>query len=199
MTIGNDTTDADIVRLTLENPENFRSIIERYEWPLRRYIHRLTEIDEADADDVLQEIFIKVYRHLYGYDADISFSSWIYRIAHNHTIDLFRKRKTENQFSLDDADIALLVETLSDGENPSTEMSRQDIEEAMTSVFQKMKKEYREILILHFLETRSYDEISDILEIPIGTVGTLIHRAKAEMRQLCIDIHCNFSPYDARK
>ena len=91
----NNTTDAELVKLSLDNQEFFTYIIERYERTLKNFIFRLTNISSTDSEDLLQEIFIKIYTNLNDFDLNknIKFSSWIYRISHNHVISNYRKIK----------------------------------------------------------------------------------------------------------
>ncbi len=86
----------DIVKRVSENPEVFAEIIDTYQEKLMRYILRTTNISPIDAENLLQDIFIKVYRYINEYDKRYSFSSWIYRIAHNMIIDNFRKNQKES-------------------------------------------------------------------------------------------------------
>ena len=79
-------TDQELVSDTLSDKHAFSAIVKKYEEPMRRYIKRLGCKDENEVDDVLQEIFIKVFINLNDYDPSLQFSSWIYRIAHNETI-----------------------------------------------------------------------------------------------------------------
>lgn len=95
-------SDSEIISLTLEESDNFALIIDRYETKLFRYIMRLGDFLIADVEDILQDVFIKAYTHINEYDPSLSFSSWIYRIAHNTSIDTFRKKSTKVTISLDD-------------------------------------------------------------------------------------------------
>ncbi|PIU78076.1 MAG: hypothetical protein COS72_03485, partial [Candidatus Moranbacteria bacterium CG06_land_8_20_14_3_00_43_56] len=90
-------TDEELVALTLKNQDFFSCIVERYEAKLTRYIRRISAATQEDAEDLLQEIFVKVYRNLYGFDPSLKFSSWIYRIAHNQVISQWRKTKSRPQ------------------------------------------------------------------------------------------------------
>ena len=95
-------SDSEIISLTLEESDNFALIIDRYEQKIFRYIMRLGDFSVDECEDILQDIFIRVYTHLNEYDESFSFSSWIYRIAHNTTIDAYRKNSREGVIRLDD-------------------------------------------------------------------------------------------------
>ena len=78
--------DEQLVQLSLNNQDYFYYLMKRYEIKLLRYIKRLTTVSPEEAKDIIQEIFIKVYRNLNGFNPKLKFSSWIYRIAHNEII-----------------------------------------------------------------------------------------------------------------
>ncbi len=90
-----DKTDQEFVKVALKDRHAFSEIVHRYEAAIRRYVKRLGCKNENDVDDVLQEIFIKVFINLNDYDPNLKFSSWLYRIAHNETISFFRKRNVQ--------------------------------------------------------------------------------------------------------
>jgi RNA polymerase sigma-70 factor (ECF subfamily) len=175
-------TDEEVVQQSLTNTAFFEQLVLRYERKLTSYIRRLGVRTHEDQQDVLQDIFIKVYKNLQGFDTELSFSSWIYRIAHNEAISWYRKKhvrpeghlvdNSDDVFELHGSEAAS-VERLFDEDVNATEVKR-----ALFLVNQK----YRDALILRFFEHKEYDEISDILKIPTGTVGTLIHRGKQELK-----------------
>jgi RNA polymerase sigma-70 factor, ECF subfamily len=84
-------TDAELVEKALENPDSYGMIIERFEFPLTRYIIRITRAEHEEVEDILQSVFIKAYRSLNGFDTKLKLSSWMYRIAHNACVDFCEK------------------------------------------------------------------------------------------------------------
>lgn len=176
-------SDEEIVEKTLQEKAYFEHIVLRYEDKLSRYIRRLGIHNEDDRADVLQNIFIKVYRNLYGFDAELPFSSWIYRIAHNEAISWYRKSNVRPEGHLvDSAEEVLLL--LASGEDTAEKkfdltVNKEEVNKALDRIDQK----YKDALILRFFEHKEYEEISDILKIPQGTVGTLIHRGKKELKE----------------
>lgn len=174
-------SDSEIISLTLEDSDNFALIIDRYENKLFRYVMRLGDFSIEECEDLLQDIFIKVYTNLNEYDVSFTFSSWIYRIAHNTTIDYFRKKNVRAIISLDDKEYTWLYEALRSDEDISFEIMQKDMQEAVKGAIGELPRELAEILIFRYIEEKSYEEISDILKIPISTVGTLIHRAKKKL------------------
>lgn len=176
-------SDEDLVILTLEHPNNFSFIVERYQKKLLFYIRRISGVSEEDAEDMLQEIFVKMYTNLNSFNADLKFSSWAYRISHNHVISTYRKKQARPQGVSFDAEEGLLQKLVSDL-NLEVELDRKLLREHIYTLFQKMPVKYREVLVLKYFEEKSYDEIADILKKPVGTVGTLLNRAKKQFKLL---------------
>lgn len=175
-------TDQELVSATLLDRHAFSAIVHKYEAAIRRYVKRLGCKDEGDIDDVLQEIFIKIFVNLNDYDSDLKFSSWLYRIAHNETISFFRKKSVRPNVLNNIEDVEEFFGNLAD-DIDSVELAHQRFDaQIMQETISNLNKKYKEVLILRFLEEKSYTEISDILRIPEGTVGTLINRGKKELK-----------------
>jgi len=150
--------------------------MERYQIPLFHYIRRLTQLPKEDVEDLLQEVFIKIYQKLNEYNELLKFSSWAYRIAHNHIVDFFRKvgaRPKTN--SLEDYDLEKLLKSETD---VAKDLGSKDCLEKMKVCLEKLPLKYKEVLVLRFLEEKNYEEIMDILRKPKGTVATLIVRGR---------------------
>ena len=180
--VGEDKTDEEIVKLSLENQDYFLHIIKRYKLKLYRYVLRLSNIDPEEAEDILQEVFMKVYQNLNDFDDSLKFSSWIYRITHNQVISNFRKLKARPQkagFDLDDDLVKNIASEFSFVDKIDIKILRSNI----LKVLDKMSAKYKEVLVLKFLEEKSYNEISDIIKKPVGTVGSMINRAKKEFKE----------------
>lgn len=177
-----DLADEEIVRRTLLDKEAFALIIERYEAKLMRYLERLGLGVREDREDVLQNAFVKAYRNLNSFDPTLTFSSWMYRIAHNEAMSFFRRKHARPQVILDDENAARIAEVEDEDADTAAlaelRLSRDELEKALAT----LSPEYRTVLALRFFEDRSYAEMSDILEVPIGTISTLIHRAKRSLR-----------------
>lgn len=175
-------TDQELVRATLSDKRVFSEIVHRYEAPIRRYIRRLG-CAEIDLDDVLQEIFIKVFTNLNDYDHGLKFSSWLYRIAHNETISSFRKKSGQpSVLNLSTEDAAEFFEQLADDTDFVELAQKRDDARIVRDFLSRLDQKYREVFVLRFLEEKSYTEISDILKISEGTVATLINRGKKALR-----------------
>ncbi len=184
-----DVTDEQLVKMSLAQREFFGSLVVRYEQKLSRYITRLGVQNEEDRLDVLQEIFIKAYKNLHGFDKNLSFSSWIYRIAHNEAVSWYRKHsvRPEGHLVADSEELLTFLATTEDGGSAEEQLHQSFRKEALEEALLDIDERYRNIIILRFFEHKEYEEISDILKIPIGTVGTMIHRAKKQLKERLIE------------
>lgn len=175
-------TDEEIVKLTLTNQDYFLFIVSRYKNKLARFIHRLSNIGPEDADDLLQKIFLKTYLNLNSFNPKLKFSSWIYAIARNQVISSHRHRQARAEgyaVDLEDDSINKIVSDIDLEKDIDQTLTREVIEQILNTLSPK----YREVLVLKFLEEKNYQEISDIIKKPIGTVGSLINRAKADFKK----------------
>ena len=186
-------TDAQLVALTLKNQEYYYHLMKRYESSLTSYIYRLSGMKRTDIQDILQEVFILAYQNLNDYDENFKFSSWIYRIARNYTISMLRKNpKYAQNISWDEHDLEQLIQ--SDFNLEESFIQKIGCEDLL-QIINLLPLKYREVIILKFIEEKDYQEISDILKKPIGTVGTLINRAR-KMLSKEIDRHREGGKYD---
>lgn len=175
-------SDEELVKLTLESQDNFLYLIDRYKGRLTSYIRRLTNISSEDAEDTLQEIFIKVYLNLNDFNGDLKFSSWIYRIAHNQVISNHRKLKARPEgYKVNIDDVA--ARNLAADINIMAGVDLQILKTNIFKILNKLDEKYREVLVLKFLEEKNYQEISDILKKPAGTVASTINKAKQEFKK----------------
>ncbi|NTU94172.1 MAG: RNA polymerase sigma factor [Chlorobiaceae bacterium] len=176
-------SDQQLVTRALGDRHAFAELVSRYEAPLMRYVVRLGCRNTASAQDLLQEIFIKTYLHLNDYDHSFPFSSWIYRIAHNEIISFFRKEKIRPAVLEKEADLFLLDNMADDlGVTGHDHIRHTPLE--IQAAADGLDAKYREVIVLKFFEEKSYQEISDILQIPEGTVATLINRAKKKIKTI---------------
>jgi RNA polymerase sigma-70 factor (ECF subfamily) len=174
-------TDEQIVVLTLKNQDYYLCLMRRYEAKLLNYILKISNISREDAEDILQEVFVKAYQNLNDFDLNFKFSNWIYSIAHNTTISAFRKKKVRPQtISWEDEDLNNILKYTLDIEDTSLQkLSYKQI----VKIINQLPLKYKDVLILKFVEGKDYREISDILHKPMGTIATLINRAKKSLKQ----------------
>jgi RNA polymerase sigma-70 factor (ECF subfamily) len=167
-------TDNELVGMSLKDPDHFLCLSKRYEDKLLRYILRISKFSREDAEDVLQDVFIKTYYNLNGFDKDLRFSSWIYRIAHNEAVSEKKKKIVRPTISLEVEDIERFGDAFDMTKVMDNTFDRKYIDQALS----KLDKKYREVLVLRFLDEKDYVEIADILKKPVSTVGNLILRGK---------------------
>jgi RNA polymerase sigma-70 factor (ECF subfamily) len=174
-------SDSDIVNRTLADNNYFGYLIERYEGKLKRYIFRIGVNNPEDQSDVMLDIFIKAYKNLNSFDTSLSFSSWIYRIAHNEAINWYRKQKVrpEGNQVINGDEVLKIISEKEDGAEIA--FDKQINAHELTVALGKIDKKYRDVLILRYFEEKDYLEISDILKIPTGSVGTLVLRGKKQL------------------
>lgn len=174
-------TDEQVVVLVLKNQDYYLCLMKRYEAKLLNYILKISNVNREDAEDILQEIFIKAYQNLNDFDLNFKFSNWIYSIAHNATISAFRKKKVRPQtVSWEDKDLNNILESTLDVE--STSLHKLTYKQIL-KIINQLPLKYKDVLILKFIEEKDYREISDILHKPMGTIATLINRAKKSLKQ----------------
>ncbi len=168
------------------NPNAFGEIIDLFQNALLRYVLRLGNFARDEAEDIVSESFLKAWKNLNDFDDHLKFSSWIYRIAHNEAISAFRKnraRGAENRVDFDED----IFGNLAGKRDLEKEMDQKMDSEKIRTLLEKMPEKDRTILVLFYLEEKNYEEISDILQIPAGTVATLLYRAKKKFRSMVQD------------
>lgn len=179
-----DLSDAELITLIQiqkKNKEAYYNLTERYSKKLFTYIFHFVG-DKSETEDILQNVFSKTYKNLDKFDVSRKFSSWIYRIAHNKVISHFRKVTARPKTMTYEGDSQLLNILASEEDIAKSMEKRHDAAE-VRDVLDELDEKYREALVLKFLEEKDYKEISDILEKPMGTVATLINRAKKQFKE----------------
>ena len=160
------------------NIDAFGELIHRYEEKMKRYAKRfLFGYDEAD--DVIQEIFIKAYTNIKSFDTSRKFSPWLYRIAHNEFVNEIRKRSKE-KISFFDPD-TLFPHPVAK-ESPEHDAEEKETKKMLEKSLSLLDPKYREPLVLFYIEDLSYKEIAEVMEIPVATVGIRIKRGKETLR-----------------
>ncbi len=169
-------TDEELVNLSLEDQSAYLMLMKRYEGKLLSYIKRISGFAIEDAQDVLQDVFLSVYLNLRKFNNEYKFSSWIYRITHNKTISFYRKYK--KRLVVAEVDNNAFVELLTGITDEEDKLTQEVLASKVKEEIQNMDVKYKAVLVLRYLENKEYNEISDILKIPVSNVGVLINRAK---------------------
>lgn len=160
-------------RVASGDEQSLGLLVRRWERPLRTFVLRRCFSCAGDVDDLLQETFLRVYRHIHEFDAGLRFSSWIFRIAHNLMVSSIRvNARRDPHVELDEA---LFVPNgiRTDAAVESSELGR-----LIHGILEGMTPSLRDVFVLRFLEDKSYEEIADILHRNANTVATQVRRAR---------------------
>jgi len=188
-------SDVEVVALAQQGKEiAYRELLARYERPVFSLIFRMVR-DREMAEDLSQETFIKVLNNIDRYSPDFKFSSWLFKIANNLTIDHLRRRRLDT-ISIEGAPDAVTAESaratsiaLASGtESPLAELESKELGASIERAISQLRPEYRACIMLRHVEDRSYEEIAEIVKLPLGTVKTYIHRARHELRAALDDV-----------
>jgi RNA polymerase sigma-70 factor (ECF subfamily) len=182
-------TDQELIRKALNRDQKaYSRLLSRYRYNIFYYIIRMLG-NKTCADDLTQETFDKAFRNLDKYDNQYAFSTWLYKIAKNSTIDFVRKRKL-NSLHIDydsDEESSINENTLYSGTlNPEENMIQQQEELKLMKYIESMKPKYRKLIELRFIKEYAYKEIAEELNIPIGTVKSQIMRAKDILAEIIL-------------
>jgi len=157
----------------------YSELTQKYQKPL--YFHVRKMIRNSDfAEDLVQDIFLKAFKSLKNYKNDYAFSTWLYRIATNHTIDYLRKKKLETlSIHADDSDDTHATIQLADEDSFTDEpMIRRERKNKVHEAIGQLPEKYREVILKRHIEEKSYQEIAEEMDIPLGTVKAHIFRAR---------------------
>jgi RNA polymerase sigma-70 factor (ECF subfamily) len=187
----NSTTvsDQDLVARAQQGSEKaYRELLGRYQRPVFSVIYRMIR-DREQAEDLAQETFVRVFNNIDRYDPRYKFSSWIFKIATNLTIDSIRRKEiatvsidgSRNAVTPDQIE-ATSITIASTDENPEELLEAKQLGEEIEEAIQRLRPEYRAAILLRHVEGREYQEIAEILSLPLGTVKTYIHRGRHELR-----------------
>ncbi len=173
--------DHQLVNRALEGDDTaFEYLFNRYRDAIHRlFVQRLGGVN--DADDLLQETFIKVYINLHRYRADFTFGQWVYTIARNTFIDYVRRR--QDDLPIDERFTAPASSAPTPEESVINLQQRTQIEHYL----ERLAPRYRQLIVMRFFDEYSYEEIAVKLSLPLGTVKTQIHRAREQMCRMISD------------
>lgn len=168
------------VQLAVKGDEKaYAELSNKYQKPL--YFHIRKMIRETDyVEDLVQDIFMKAFKNLKNYKNDYAFSTWLYRIATNHTIDYLRKKKLDTfSINTDSSDEDQAPIQLEDEDSHTDEpMIRRQRKNKVHEAIDQLPEKYRRIILKRHIEEKSYQEISEEMDIPLGTVKAHIFRAR---------------------
>ena len=177
--MNNKTSDNKLVEFSKSNPDVFEELVNRYWRRLFGYVRRISYFSNEDIEDILQDVFIKTYKNLNSFDNNLKFSSWIYRITRNCTIDAIRRKQSRPitiQMDINDA-----VNLFKSSVDLEEEVFKKGNLKKAKDIIKSLPLRYREVMILKFLEEKTYEEIVDILKKPKGTIASLINRGRKQL------------------
>jgi RNA polymerase sigma-70 factor (ECF subfamily) len=182
-------SDNEIVKRSLNDIDYFLCLYERYELRLLRYIRRISMVSDEQAKDILQEAFIKIWQNLNAFNQSMKLSSWIYRIVHNETISYWRRNRSYGKDRKVKLDNVIIENQLDDSEINEDKDKREFLTHEVLGL---LPLKYKTVLILKYIEGKGYQEISDVLKIPEGTVATRLNRAKKKFIEMASEKHISF-------
>jgi RNA polymerase sigma-70 factor (ECF subfamily) len=176
--------DCDLVTRAIAGREDgFEELVRRYQRPIAAYVYRMVGDYDA-ALDLTQEVFIKVYGSLARYRSEYKFSTWIYKIAHNAAVDHLRRHSTREQSLVKQADGEQYDLPIESGRlSPEQESEKAERCAEIEAVVRHLPAAYRELIVLRHSHDLSYDEIAEVMGLPLGTVKNRLFRAREVMRQ----------------
>jgi RNA polymerase sigma-70 factor (ECF subfamily) len=155
----------------------FESLIERFQGKVFRLAYSMVG-DRAAAEDLSQEVFVRIWKALPGYRGESSLATWVFAIARNACLSRRRREAARRAASLDVAAVRAEAESLHARED------RHPRELDMRDLLARISEKHRRVLTLYYLEDRSYEQVAELLGLPVGTVKTHLHRGKKELGAL---------------
>ena len=156
--------------------EAFGELVEQYRDNVYRLAYRMCG-NAYDADEAAQEAFVAAWRALPNFRGEAKFSTWLYRLTTNAAIDVMRREKRHQ--TVGDGE---MVDLADDADSPQETVERTEQQEAVQKALATLSEEYREVLLLRYMEELDYAEIAEVLQLPSGTVKSRINRAKAALK-----------------
>lgn len=180
-------TDQQLVVLAREGDSDaLEVLLDRYRGGLHRLCLSRTGGNADDADDLMQDTFIKVFMNLDKYDPSYTFGQWIYTIARNTFVDYMRRRRDDLIIELEPSAGRMAVNPPSSDASPEERVINTQRGAQLESYLEGMNERYRTLIRMRFFEERTYEEIASELAIPLGTVKTQIHRAREQLCRLLL-------------
>ena len=186
-----DASDQELVSLALEEREDaYRELVRRYQNRVYKLIYRMVR-DRELAKDLTQDALVKAFSELASYRPEFKFSAWILKIANNLALDDFKRSRIESvpleYAPFDSAPRKLSANPLALAERSDStprRARRRVRKRALELAIERLREDYRQCIILRDIEGRSYEDIAEILGLPVGTVGSHVHRARKELKAM---------------
>jgi RNA polymerase sigma-70 factor (ECF subfamily) len=164
----------------------FTELVDRYQHKVHWVVRRM--VGGPETEDMTQEVFLRAYQALPRFRGDSKFSTWLYKIARNLCLSELRKKgRHGEQLSLDEGEEKIHHLLPGAQEGLEQEIERHDLSRHVREMIDRLPGKYRTVLTLFYVNEVRYEEIAEIMEIPIGTVKTHIHRARLRLRDLLLE------------
>lgn len=172
----------------------FQLLFDKYREPLFYHILRMVR-DREIIEDLLQEVFLKAFDNIYSYNTQYAFSTWLYRITTNHTIDYLRKKKLKT-YSLDEPvqtkDGEVSIDVIDESSESDDLIQRKQRSKILRQALDSLPDKYKQVIELRHMDELSYQEIADIMDLPLGTIKAHIFRARELLYKYLKDRQHNF-------
>lgn len=165
------------------NTASFGLLVRRYQDRLYNTVYRLVDNAE-DAQDVVQEAFLNAYQSLASFHGDSAFFTWLYRIAVNTAISLRRKKRVMVRIDGRAGESAIEPLDPSELSRPGHALEQAERERRIQQALARLSPEHRAVLVMKDMEGQKYETMADILQVPMGTIRSRLHRARLELREL---------------
>jgi RNA polymerase sigma-70 factor (ECF subfamily) len=183
-------SDEDLMEYFQNGKESaFNELVSRYQDRLHNFLYRYTH-NHQDCEDLVQETFLRVHKSKHSYERIAKFSTWMYTIALNLAKSLYKKKKRMYKVSIhkdesdpDDRELHIEDSSILQDETLHEKLCMEELEKALM----ELPEDFREVIILRDLQQLSYEEISEITKIPMGTVKSRINRGRAQIKDLIED------------
>ncbi len=174
------------------DPSDFAAVFSEYERPIYNYLFRMTQ-NQAEAEDLTQETFIRVHRNLSSFRGDSSLSTWIYRIATNVSLDHFRRRTTQQSKAAAPLEEAKPnVEWANEApSSPEQQTAQSEMSACVDGHIERLPPSYRAALVLHDMQGLKNREIAEVLDCSLSTVKIRLHRARKKLQE-SLNTSCDF-------
>ncbi|AJY75313.1 RNA polymerase subunit sigma-24 [Paenibacillus beijingensis] len=178
--------EANLLRMSLKGDQRaFAELVGMYQDKLYHMAYRML-YNRQEAEDVVQETFLRVYKNMERYDESQKFSTWIYRIATNLSIDRLRKRKPSYSLDAESNDHEGLdgySMIPSDDRTPESELVLSETQRTIHQAIETLPPKYKSVMVLRYLQDMSLQEIGEVLDMPVTTVKTRVHRGREFLRK----------------
>ncbi|MBP1603359.1 MAG: hypothetical protein H6Q09_531 [Acidobacteria bacterium] len=182
-------TDSRLVEQALAGSQDaYRILVERHSRSVLTLVARMVR-DQGVAEELAQDAFVKAFGALRSFDSSYKFSNWMLRIAHNVAIDHLRKARPPIVSIDDEVSGRDMADVLADAREPSAfdRAVRQDFRDDLERALATLRPEFSRLIVMRYLEDMSYEDISEVVGLPLGTVKSHLHRARAALGRLLVE------------